>query len=302
MATILALVWTVTSPAPASAAGLNASQCAALQHLELVEAWPASCEHCTMKLSFEVALRFVMKRQEDSQEGDSERVCQEPVIQQTLRLEPGFVSATKARYGACAPLVLRRIGRWFEDLQLAEEELEELRRPIVRKALGAVAYRFRPEVLLSVALEVRVAELARRFRRRTRRGLVVTSGRRTPLAQAGAMLIKLRLGGRLFRLYRNHVALAEIMRAYKQARRKRLTRRETVAALGAVIAEQTQRGVFLSEHLKDNAVDIRTRGLKRRHVRLLERLARQEPGVRVKREGRPPHLHLAFPEKRSHTQ
>lgn len=284
-----ALLWSALIGPLAWAGGeARAPACSSLERLDVVEAWPIACKSCELGRSFEVALRFVAKAA-----GEGGR---DPVTRTTLRLDPGFVSHAKTRYGLCAAPVLRRVGVWLEEMQLGREELELRRRSLAKRALAAVAYRLLPGVRLTPGLEGRVAELAERFRRRTGRELVITSGRREALDQARAMVTKLRLGARLFRLYRNRQALVEIVGAYRRARRRRVTRREMVAAMGAIIARQVQRGVFLSEHLRDTAVDIRIRGLKRRHVRLLERLARQERGLRLKREGRPPHLHLAFPE------
>lgn len=258
--------------------------CERLKRVEITGAWPFSCAGCDPQVAFEVALRLV--REGEEEEGRASR--------RNVRLDQHFVARLRASYGRCAPPILRRVGTWLERLQVEDPELESPRQKLSARALSAVAYRLRSKVVLSLALERRVADLALRFHRRTGRKLIITSGRRDPIDQARAMYVKLRLGARLFKLYRNTAALREVVAAYRKSRRRRLTRRETIAAMAAVVAEQVQRRVFLSEHLKDNAVDLRIRGLRRGQIRLLERLAKKDPGVRIKREGRPPHLHLAF--------
>ena len=53
------------------------------------------------------------------------------------------------------------------------------------------------------------------------------------------------------------------------------------------------RGVFISKHLLDDAVDIRSRNLNRREKALFRKLARAR-GFRVLLETRPPHFHLSI--------
>ena len=59
------------------------------------------------------------------------------------------------------------------------------------------------------------------------------------------------------------------------------------------IREQMSRGLYVSEHLREGAVDLRSRNLRRRHKIVLERTVRELQGLKLNREERiPPHFHL----------
>lgn len=167
---------------------------------------------------------------------------------------------------------------------------------------GAPHYVLDEGVALPLAIEVRLSVLAQHFYRRSGRRLWVTSGSRSAEGQARAMLIKLHLGARLRRLYRQRSALREIERVYRRYRYQ-LDSEALVSRIAAVITGQMRRGVFLSPHLRHGAVDIRSRGMQRRHRWLLLRLARRMPWiVAYKLERRPPHFHLEFDDRVAVTQ
>ena len=147
------------------------------------------------------------------------------------------------------------------------------------------------DVSLTAAIERRVAKLGCAYYREVGRQLVVTSGSRTPEAQAAAMYRKLRLGVRLSKFYRSKAA-REIEKAFLVATAARKGRAAIIDAGVHVIRAQMKRGVFISKHLLDDAVDIRSRNLTRRQKALFRRLAR-DVGFRVLLETRPPHFHLS---------
>jgi hypothetical protein len=147
------------------------------------------------------------------------------------------------------------------------------------------------DVSLTAAIERRVAKLGCAYYREVGRPLVVTSGSRSPEAQASAMYRKLRLGVRLSKFYRSKAA-REIEKAFLTAMESKAARAVVIDAGAKVIREQMARGVFISKHLLDDAVDIRSRNLNRRQKSLFRRLAR-ELGFRVLLETRPPHFHLS---------
>lgn len=111
--------------------------------------------------------------------------------------------------------------------------------------------------------------------------LVVTSGYRSPGAQAQAMLNKIEQGGEdELRIYGDRAAVAALLALPR-----------TEGAWTAQIAEWAAAGRYLSRHQTGRALDIRTRDVDPGRVRLIEATARAL-GWRTLIERVPPHLHL----------
>lgn len=111
--------------------------------------------------------------------------------------------------------------------------------------------------------------------------LVVTSGYRSPGAQARAMLTKIEQGGpEELRIYGDRAAVAALLA---------LPREE--GAWTAQIAEWAAAGRYLSRHQTGRALDLRTRDVDPGRVKLIENTA-QALGWRTLLERVPPHLHL----------
>jgi hypothetical protein len=108
------------------------------------------------------------------------------------------------------------------------------------------------------------------------------------------MYQKLRQGDNLVRLYRNRRAASEVQMAYTRSRGPTIPRETIVQEMAGVIEGQIEQGVYLSRHLVDGAVDVRSRDLTRRQKRAFRAAVRSEPRVRVMLERRPPHFHLSF--------
>lgn len=132
--------------------------------------------------------------------------------------------------------------------------------------------------------------IAQEFHRRTGRGLVITSGTRSAEEQADAMYEKIRLGQRLTSLYRDTAAASEIQNAYRAHRRG--GRPACVRAMESVISAQMARGLFISRHLRDGAVDVRSRDMSRRQRRVFAAVVAGFPEIEMIDEGVPPHFHL----------
>jgi hypothetical protein len=148
-------------------------------------------------------------------------------------------------------------------------------------------------VHLPLEVELRIARVARRFFRHARRPLVVTSGTRSPRSQAIAMYRKLRRGQNLLGLYRKTRLAREVVRTWRRARRSRRPPRAIVEALTGTLQAQMRRGDYLSAHLRNGAVDVRSRTMTRRRKRIFRWAVEQVEGVTlVKEERRPPHFHL----------
>lgn len=186
-------------------------------------------------------------------------------------------------FGELGPVVQRRLVQTFRGrVEVHGETLAALQQ--------SLPYRVLPGVVMPLRVETKVAALAARFRRRTGRRLVVTSGTRDPRQQARAMVGKLRRRGRFLRLYRKRELAREVLTAFRRARRHGLSQ---VAAVERVLRAQIARGDYVSAHLRRGAVDLRSRNLSRRHKRALRRAADAMPELRlIREERRPPHFHL----------
>lgn len=142
------------------------------------------------------------------------------------------------------------------------------------------SYNVSEGAVVDPAIEGRVEAIARRFYRATGRRMHVTSGRRSTRQQAAAMAARLRKNPSSLSIYRDRQAASELQEAWQAGGE---------AALEAMLAEQVSRGVFLSDHLRGLAVDLRTRDLDASGLRALEEAARTETSE-VVFEG--DHLHV----------
>lgn len=159
--------------------------------------------------------------------------------------------------------------------------------------VSARPYKVLSGLKLTGEVKARLVRLARRYHKKTGYQLVVTSGTRTPSEQAVAMYAKLRRRHNLLRLYRRTALARQVIRAYRKARRARKGRQHTIRAMAKVLRAQVARGEYLSQHLRDGAVDIRSFNLSRRHKRIFRRLVRKERDIiLIKEERYPPHFHL----------
>jgi hypothetical protein len=208
-------------------------------------------------------------------------------------LEQGFAERIALDFGNFAPVVLREIRRGLKATVRLQPDFRPLVRRVLRSIRRHVHYDVVPRVALPMPIELAVARLAARFHARARRPLLITSGPRTPEGQALAMYLKLNQGASLRRLYRKKQAAAEIGKAYAAGRRQRKRHQAIIADMAEVIRAQMQRGVFISPHLKGNAVDIRSRNLNRRAKAALRRAVASFRGMHLNREEKiPPHFHL----------
>ncbi|WP_129581607.1 MULTISPECIES: hypothetical protein [Sorangium] len=149
-----------------------------------------------------------------------------------------------------------------------------------------------PGVDLAPAVEQKVAEIASAYHRRTGKELVVTSGTRDPARQAEAMHDLFRHGADVLGLYKDKAAAREIKSAYEEGLSADEPREAVIAALERVIRAQIDRGVFISAHLREGAVDIRNRDMTPAEKRAFREGLDEVGGVFALEESRPPHYHL----------
>lgn len=147
------------------------------------------------------------------------------------------------------------------------------------------------DVALSGKVEDKLNTMGERFRKRTGKTFVVTSGTRDPDTQAHLIYVKLQVGEDLLKLYKDRVAVLELKRIYDTGRAERRSRGQIVGQLAAAIRAQIKRGIFISAHLKAGAADVRSSTMSEAEKRVFVEIAR-DAGLAVMLEATPPHFHL----------
>lgn len=111
-------------------------------------------------------------------------------------------------------------------------------------------------ILMTKPLQKKLEKVANLYFEAKKTGLVVTSGYRPPERQAPAMYDKIvnEGEGAVRRLYKNKAAIDEILASF---RANKSSRDKAIAAITETINRQMKRGVFISNHLLSNALDIR---------------------------------------------
>ena len=125
--------------------------------------------------------------------------------------------------------------------------------------------------------------------------LTVTSGTRTPSKQAQAMYEKLTHGGIPSYFYADHTAYEEILAAYDDTRKTGASEDTTVEAMTKVIERQVSRGVYISRHLRGEAVDVRSYDMSQENQEVLKEAVGRivgDPDRHLIQES--DHLHLQF--------
>lgn len=150
---------------------------------------------------------------------------------------------------------------------------------------------------ISPKIKAQVDAIRADFERQTGLRIKVTSGARTPEEQAQAMYDKLQNGGGLS-IYANQTAAAEVQAAYDLARKSGAGMTDTVASMASVIQDQVGRGVYISKHLTNMAIDISTQSADRK-VLARDKLAIlfsiiEKHGGKILQESTPPHIHVQF--------
>jgi hypothetical protein len=153
------------------------------------------------------------------------------------------------------------------------------------------------DLRLTDANAERLERISARYYKATKTRLVVTGGSRPPVRQAQLMYDKLVHGDDIVTIYENKAAAVEVRNAYRDAVAKRLTRKATIRAIREVIEAQMARSVYVSKHLKANAVDVRSWNMKGKLETALRDAVKAEAGVTMmdERDGAEPHFHLNLP-------
>lgn len=148
---------------------------------------------------------------------------------------------------------------------------------------------------LSDAARGRLERIAARYRKVTKRRLVITGGFRTPTRQAELMFDKLEHGDNLFALYEKASA-TEIQSAYRDGVKRHFTRPRHIAAIRAVLLAQIKRGIYISRHLQAGAADVRSINMTPARVQAFRAAVAAEPGVILldERDAAESHFHLSL--------
>lgn len=148
-------------------------------------------------------------------------------------------------------------------------------------------------VVLGVGVEDIIKPIAFRFYCNTspNKSIVITSGYRSPIAQAKAMFTKLELKDDLVKLYKNKAAAMEVKVEYDTRKKNKETDAAIVSGIQAVLEGQVAKGIYISSHLNSKAFDVRSRDMSSNDIILFRKVC---DGFVQKflHELKPPHLHL----------
>ena len=159
-------------------------------------------------------------------------------------------------------------------------------------------------VFIPARIQSTLQSLAQAFFAKTGQRLMVTDGTRRAEDQAKQMYKKFQ-DGETEAAYANirtqgsrktrHQLAKELRELYTQAKKNRQSEAQILGALTVAIQNQIREGNYVSKHLVEGAIDLRSHGIQK-HYTLLLQLAK-ERGVVVVDETRTPrpHYHLNFP-------
>ncbi len=143
------------------------------------------------------------------------------------------------------------------------------------------------DILMTRKLEKKLAEVAKIYFEEKGTKLFITSGYRPPERQAPAIYNNIIRKGevRVRNTYKNKVAIDQILAAY---RANKNAPQKAIDAIRETIEKQVKRGVYISNHLLSNAIDIRVTA----NFKILGKAAARVGG-RVITEG--DHFHMELP-------
>jgi hypothetical protein len=153
-------------------------------------------------------------------------------------------------------------------------------------------YKLELGVILSIDVKHKVKKIADKYYLSTGKDIVITSGTRTSLSQAEALYGKLE-GGDKLTVYKDQSAAKEVKKVYEDAILAKKSRNQIIEDIKTVIDKQIRGHKYLSQHLKQGAVDIRSRDMTITEKNDLKKAATGVAAV-VILETIPPHFHLQF--------
>ncbi|HMS41396.1 MAG TPA: hypothetical protein PKE69_14285 [Pyrinomonadaceae bacterium] len=117
------------------------------------------------------------------------------------------------------------------------------------------AFSVRNGEVISQKMVAAIVTLAREYQRLSGEKLIITSAARTPFKQASAMigLIDRHGAKHVYRLYKDKKAVGDVLYAYRE---NRDYRPKAVKEMTKVIEKQVANGIYISRHLRQNAIDV----------------------------------------------
>jgi len=165
----------------------------------------------------------------------------------------------------------------------------------VRQGMGMENYSTQPGVVMTPALQNHASDVADTYHAQTNKTVIITSGVRTAAEQAKAMEYKITHGEGVG-IYKNKTAAREILGAYQKSIRNGGTSSDALDAMTKTINSQMQAGVFISGHLKDDALDFRNWDMNAVERTTFGQSAKAVGASNVLPEGVPTHVHVEFPD------
>ncbi len=214
-------------------------------------------------------------------------------VPMALPVDGDLVRKTNELFAEQAPVVLRKIqDSLLQGLKQPDKDIKKACAAVAPSVKANVPYKMLPNVKIPLNVESKVGQIGKRFFQNTKTPIVVTSGNRDSVSQANAIRNKISLGDNVTKLYGNKRAIGQVVWAYKQAKHQGQGKAGVTDAMASVIEDQVSQGIFLSNHLRNGAVDLRSRDLSAWKKKELRAAAATVPGVRVLEETTPPHFHL----------
>ena len=156
----------------------------------------------------------------------------------------------------------------------------------------AANYTLESDVELPLDVKKKVKDIADAYHTATQKKIVVTSGVRTSQSQAEAMYTKL-AGGDALAVYANQSAAQKIKSIYGEGVKANKNKSALIEDIKSEIDTQINQGIYISKHLKQGAIDIRSRDMSNDEKKHFEAAAKGVADT-VILETIPPHFHLQF--------
>lgn len=145
-------------------------------------------------------------------------------------------------------------------------------------------------IVLPDNLKTKIHDIAEAFFSQRKKRLVITSGTRSASEQAHAMYNKMKSGENPTSLYKNKSAAKEIKKAFDDNAKQ--PKNIAVDEMTKVIASQMEKGVYISQHLKGDGFDVRSKDMSAKDKSAFSGIVAKNEDLTLIKEGTPPHFHV----------
>ncbi|MGD8327424.1 MAG: hypothetical protein PVF65_10955 [Sphingomonadales bacterium] len=209
--------------------------------------------------------------------GPSVRASHMPANNQKIRIDEKFKIGSEELFLPSDPSAsLAETANCRCEVTYTKDNIANVPRP-VPKPTPPDAPRFRRKdatVILNAFVKGKLTALAQAFYGKTGKELVITDGFRTPEIQARRMYRRA-AANNLTGIYSQFNAAREIQNAYNKTAAAGFNRRQIEAEMAKVIAKQISTGVYISDHLRNNAADVRSTGMTSAEKRIFREVAQR---------------------------